>query len=67
MTFQPVRELMPEADWSIRTDQGCVWKYATKLQASNSLEGKAMSVGFGDNSLVREIGSGGNLWETVRH
>jgi len=66
MTADRLRTLMPEPDWAIQTDTGCVWKYVVTLRDQFS-DGKVFSVGFdGDNDVVRLIGFGAPF-EFVRH
>jgi len=69
MSVERVKERMPEPDWSVETEQGCVWKYATEMSGktlSDHGHYKAISVRFSDDNIVREIGSG-DPWEFVAH
>jgi hypothetical protein len=58
MAAARLRALMPEPDWAIQTDRGCVWRYVVTLRDQVS-DGKVFSVGFdGDADVVRLVGTG---------
>jgi hypothetical protein len=62
-----VKVAMPPPDWAVETQQGCIWKFATKISnAKDADQYEGVVLGLREAKVVM-LGKEKNPWEIVQH